>query len=271
MSATRIYDQLIIGGGRYAASLLNQTTASDQTLAVTDRQLAFPKVGVEAGTAAQQRGVQCELLAGMHVVDLRYDSQGLLLAKTPQGKQLQAKKVTVVAGASTLELAHRMGYGLEYFLLPVRGFSFAVGEQQDRVRYFTFRTHPDQPLSSLDFWRLLRLHTNPLPVLMSLLKSAGMRRLLLAGIGYRLPWIKDRLLTRRAQKLSTETNAEITILGPLPPEQQLVNRKTSQLETQEVRLHPSEDLTFIFPALGQHDISEEKQNEEKQEGLSSDK
>ena len=259
MTATTIHDQLIIGGGRYAASLLNQLTASDQTLAVTDRQLAFPKVGVEAGQAAQQRGVQCELLAGMHIIDLRYNSEGLLVAKTPQGKQLLARKVTVVAGASTLELAHRMGYGLDYFLLPVKGFSFSVGELEDRVRYFTFRTHPDQPLSSLDFWRLSRLHINPIPVFMSLLKSSGMRRLLWAGIGYRLPWVKDKLLNRRVKKLGGEVTEEITINGPLPPEQQLVNRKTCQLETQEVRLQPSEELTFIFPALGQHDLAKEQQ------------
>lgn len=266
MTATKIHDQLIIGGGRYAASLLNQLTASDQTLAVTDRQLAFPKVGVEAGQAAQQRGVKCELLAGMHVIDLRYDLQGLLVAKTPQGKQLLARKVTVVAGASTLELAHRMGYGLDYFLLPVKGFSFSVGEQEDKVRYFTFRTHPDQPLSSLDFWRLLRLHTSPLPILKSLVKSAGVRRLLAAGIGYRLPWVKDKLLDRRAKKLGAEANPEITINGPLPPEQQLVNRQTGQMEIQEVRLQPSEDLTFIFPVPGQHEIDKSPQ-----ESINSDK
>jgi len=257
MTATPVYDQLIIGGGRYAASLLSHLVKSDEKILVTDRQLAFPKVGVEAGQAAQQKGVDCELLAGTHIVDLRYTPEGLLTAKTSQGKFFLARQVTLVAGASTLELAHRMGYGLDYFLLPVKGFCFSVGEHQTKVRYLTFRTHPDQPLSAFDFWRLLRLPSHPWSVLKSLLKSKAVRQLILSGLGYRLPWVKTKLLERRVKALGGQSLAEAKMNGPLPPEQQLVNRITGQPETQELRLQPSKELTFIFPALGQHDLNDE--------------
>lgn len=257
MTATRIYDHLIIGGGRYAASLLKGMTNNQQRVLVTDRQLAFPKVGVEAGLAAQQRGIDCQLFAGTHIVDLRYTSDGLLIAKTRQGKQFTARQVTVVAGASTLELAHRMGYGLDYFLLPVKGFCLSVGDQQSRVRYFTFRTHPDQPLSAVDFWRLLKPYRRPAAILKSLLTQQPLRQLIGYGLGYRLPWLKSRLFLQQVKALGGQVASDARVEGPLPPEQQLVNRVQGRQETQELRLQPSEELTFIFPALGQHDLNQE--------------
>lgn len=249
MTVTASYDLLIIGGGQQAAELLKQLPENIGKVAVIDSRSGFPPVTVKASRNLELGKTTLDLVEAAPIIDLRRTPEGDYLAKSHHDKYFQAPRVWVAAGATTLKLAHKMGYGLDYLVFPLKGFGFQVEDKLAEVRYFTFRLDEQKASSVLDFFRLLRLERRLLAVLRCLISNKLTRRAMLAGFGYRLPWLKDQLLKRQVQKLASSEVPDdaLEILGPLPLQRLLVDTKTNRVYEESFQLSASESLSFFFP------------------------
>ncbi|WP_114418710.1 hypothetical protein [Marinospirillum perlucidum] len=273
MTATSVYDHLIIGGSTQGARLMQElSTEASLRLAVADRQLVFPQAGVSAAKQLEaDQQVAWQLLAGTNITDLRFTQDGLLEARNPDGKCFYAKAVTLTAGASNLFLAHRMGYGLDYQLLPVSGWVYTRSQESLTIQFIgRLKTGAgSKPLGSR--CQLLRLHAHPLAS-WKWLQSRTLRQLLLASCLRQLPGLRSWLLSRRAKKMVGQSPvAELDYQGPLAREYWLVETKTGEVVSEEVRLQPNPRLSFIFAAPASLQEEEAGAGNPTEETISSDK
>ncbi|MFM7648942.1 MAG: FAD-dependent oxidoreductase [Cyanobium sp.] len=145
---------------------------------------------------------------------------------------LRARHVVVNAGAHSLLMAQRLGFGLEYSCLPVAGsfyFTPAIlrGKvytvQNDRLPFAALHGDPDVRADGLtrfgptalllprleryvaaSFWeflRVLRLDWAVLAVFWQLFRIADIRNYILKNLLFEVPWLRRRLFLADARKI----------------------------------------------------------------------
>ncbi len=148
------------------------------------------------------------------------------------GRELLARHVVVNAGAHSLLMAQRMGYGLEYSCLPVAGSFYFTPDllrgkvytlQNDKLPFAAIHGDPDvrapgktrfgptalllplleryRPASFWEFLQVLRLDWAVLAVLWQLLGVADIRNYIVRNLLFELPWLRRRLFLADARKI----------------------------------------------------------------------
>ena len=199
--------------------------------------------------------------------------------------QFTADFVVVDAGAHSLYLAHRMGYGLDYGCLPVAG-SFYLARrrilngkvymvQNPKLPFAALHGDPDilvngytrfgptalvlpklerfRPGTYLDFFKTLRFDTNVVKIFMELLSDAEIRNYILRNLLFELPYVNRKLFVRDARKivpsLREEEIAYARGFGGVRP--QILDKRNRRLMLGEASIDTGEGILFnMTPSPG---------------------
>ncbi|MEB3317253.1 MAG: FAD-dependent oxidoreductase [Cyanobacteriota bacterium] len=241
-------------------------------------------------------GRTLDLHLGTELRKLTADGDGFLveLAPWPDGeggrgrlaepRHLRARHVVVNAGAHSLLLAQRMGYGLHYSCLPVAGsFYFAPAVlrgkvytmQNDKLPFAALHGDPDvrvagqtrfgptallmprleryRPDSFADFLEVLRLDGDVVAVLGQLFTDPDIRAYILRNLLYEVPGLRRRLFLADVRKIVPDLKVEDLRFaegyGGVRP--QLIDRTRRQLLLGEVSIAACPGLVFnVTPSPG---------------------
>jgi malate dehydrogenase (quinone) len=147
-------------------------------------------------------------------------------------REIVARHVVVNAGAHSLLMAQRMGFGLEYSCLPVAGSFYFTPDllkgkvytvQNDKLPFAAIHGDPDvrapgktrfgptalllplleryKPASFWDFLKVLRLDWAVLAVFWQLFRIADIRNYILKNLLFEVPWLRRRLFLADARKI----------------------------------------------------------------------
>jgi malate dehydrogenase (quinone) len=160
-------------------------------------------------------------------------SAGLAADGTPVAPHsVRARHVVVNAGAHSLLMAQRMGYGLEYSCLPVAGSFYFTPDllrgkvytvQNDKLPFAAIHGDPDvrapgktrfgptalllplleryKPASFWEFLKVLRLDWAVLAVFWQLFGIADIRNYIFKNLLFEVPWLRRRLFLADARKI----------------------------------------------------------------------
>ena len=213
------------------------------------------------------------------------------LAPTPgcqrgqgQPRQLLARHVVVNAGAHSLLMAQRMGFGLEYSCLPVAGSFYFTPDllqgkvytvQNDKLPFAAIHGDPDvgaagktrfgptalllpmlERYKSASFWQflqVLRLDWAVLSVLWQLFRIADIRNYILKNILFELPWLRRWLFLADARKIVPGMTIEQLSFaegyGGVRP--QLIDKRQRKLILGEASIEAMPGLVFnVTPSPG---------------------
>lgn len=195
-----------------------------------------------------------------------------------------ARAVAVCAGAHSLLLAHGMGHGLEFALLPVAG-SFFYVPRQLRGKVYTIQ-NPKLPFAAihadpdvvkpgvtrlgptalvlpkleryrggtyLDFLRVLKIDKHVMKVFFDLVKDSDIRHYIFRNILFDLPLTRKHFFVQDAQKIIPSLRAnELKFahgVGGIRP--QIVDRNKEKLVLGEATINPGGGVLFnITPSPG---------------------
>ena len=197
---------------------------------------------------------------------------------------LHAGAVAVNAGAHSLLLAHGMGYGLEYAILPVAGSFYTVPRtlnakvytvQNPKLPFAALHVDPDltqpgvarigptalvlpkleryRPGTYLDFLRVLRPDRGVAVALWGLLRDPEIRAYIGRNVLFEVPLLRRRLFLRDARKIIPSLRLEeLTFargIGGVRP--QLIDRRQRRLILGEGHIDPGHGTLFnITPSPG---------------------
>jgi malate dehydrogenase (quinone) len=243
-----------------------------------------------------EEGRSLDLHLGTELRQLTADGDGFLAelapwpgaegaeGRVPQRRHVRARYVVVNAGAHSLLLAQRMGYGLQYSCLPVAGsFYFAPSVlrgkvytmQNDKLPFAALHGDPDvrmggqtrfgptalllplleryRPASFLEFLQVLRLDGNVLAVLGQLFADPDIRAYILRNLLYEVPGLRRRLFLADVRKIVPDLQLDdlrfATGYGGVRP--QLIDKQQRQLLLGEVSIPACPGLVFnVTPSPG---------------------
>ncbi len=201
----------------------------------------------QARAAIGQGARQLDLLMGTSVTEIKPEGElfRVTLAPTPgcsdglaadgpaaAPREILARHVVVNAGAHSLLMAQRMGFGLEYSCLPVAGSFYFTPDllqgkvytvQNDKLPFAAIHGDPDvrapgktrfgptalllplleryKPASFWEFLQVLRLDWAVLAVFWQLLRIADIRNYILKNLLFEVPWLRRRLFLADARKI----------------------------------------------------------------------
>jgi len=199
--------------------------------------------------------------------------------------QFTADFVVVDAGAHSLFLAHKMGYGLDYGCLPMAG-SFYMGNrkilngkvymvQNPKLPFAALHGDPDilvsgftrfgptalmlpklerfKPGTYMDFFKTLRLDWTVLKIFYDLFKDADIRNYVLKNFMFEVPYINKKLFLQDARKivpsLSEEDISYAKGFGGVRP--QILDKKNQKLMLGEASINTGEGIIFkMTPSPG---------------------
>jgi len=199
--------------------------------------------------------------------------------------QFTADFVVVDAGAHSLFLAHKMGYGLDYGCLPMAG-SFYMGNrkilngkvymvQNPKLPFAALHGDPDilvsgftrfgptalmlpklerfKPGTYMDFFKTLRLDWTVLKIFYDLFKDADIRNYVLKNFMFEVPYINKKLFLQDARKivpsLSEEDISYAKGFGGVRPK--ILDKKNQKLMLGEASINTGEGIIFnMTPSPG---------------------
>jgi malate dehydrogenase (quinone) len=245
---------------------------------------------------SSEQGRSLDLHLGTELRKLSVDGEGFLAELAPwpgaeeaagrvsHTRQVRARYVVVNAGAHSLLLAQRMGYGLQYSCLPVAGsFYFAPSVlrgkvytmQNDKLPFAALHGDPDvrvggqtrfgptalllplleryRPASFVEFLQVLRLDGDVLAVLGQLFADPDIRAYILRNLLYEVPGLRRRLFLADVRKIVPDLQMDdlrfATGYGGVRP--QLIDKQRRQLLLGEVSIPASPGLVFnVTPSPG---------------------
>jgi malate dehydrogenase (quinone) len=217
--------------------------------------------------------------------DPQAPSSFLVTLEGPTGRsQVRARQVVVNAGAHSLLMAQRMGFGLQYSCLPVAGsFYFTPAclngkvytVQNDRLPFAALHGDPDvrvpgqtrfgptalllprlERYVAASFWQflqVLRLDGAVLAVLWQLFGVADIRHYILRNLLYEVPWLRRRLFLADVRKIVPGLRLEdlrfAEGFGGVRP--QLIDKQARRLMLGEVSIPAVAGLVFhVTPSPG---------------------
>jgi malate dehydrogenase (quinone) len=196
-----------------------------------------------------------------------------------------ASFVVVDAGAHSLFLAHRMGHGLDYGILPMAGSFYRSTKhilngkvymvQNPKLPFAALHGDPDLLLDGLtrfgptalmlpklerykrgtylDFLRTLRLDHNVVRIFYDLLKDDDIRNYVLRNFLFEVPWLNKRLFVKDARKIVPSLQlGDIEYasgFGGVRP--QVLDKKNRKLMLGEASIDTGEGIVFnMTPSPG---------------------
>jgi len=246
----------------------------------------------EAQAALAGSGRELDLRLGTTVERITQEGDTFLVevaasaeaGETEGASLIRARQVVVNAGAHSLLLAQRMGYGLHYSCLPVAGsFYFAPdllrGKvytlQNDKLPFAALHGDPDvrapgltrfgpsalllplleryRPASFWEFLQVLRLDGAVLAVFLQLFGIPDIRRYILRNLLFEVPWLGRRLFLRDVRKIVPGLRLQdlryAEGYGGVRP--QLIDKPARRLLLGEARIEAIPGLIFnVTPSPG---------------------
>jgi malate dehydrogenase (quinone) len=212
-------------------------------------------------------------------------SSGLAVDGTPVAPHsVWARHVVVNAGAHSLLMAQRMGYGLEYSCLPVAGSFYFTPDllrgkvytvQNDKLPFAAIHGDPDvrapgktrfgptalllplleryKPASFWEFLKVLRLDWAVLAVIWQLFRIADIRNYIFKNLLFEVPWLRRRLFLADARKIVPDMRLEDLSFaegyGGVRP--QLIDKTNRKLMLGEASIAARPGLVFnVTPSPG---------------------
>ncbi|WP_169777384.1 FAD-dependent oxidoreductase [Campylobacter mucosalis] len=206
--------------------------------------------------------------------------------KTSDNQSISASYVVVDAGAHSLYLAHKMGYGLELSTLPVAGSFYFTKKrllngkvymvQNDKLPFAALHGDPDilmdgctrfgptalvipkleryRGLSSFfDFFSTLRLDTSMFKILKDLLSQDDIRNYMLRNFLFEIPLLNKKEFVKDAKKIIPSLKESDIYyahgFGGVRP--QVINHNTCKLELGEGKIKTDDGIIFnMTPSPG---------------------
>ncbi|MBT3280298.1 MAG: FAD-dependent oxidoreductase [Campylobacteraceae bacterium] len=166
-------------------------------------------------------------------VDTIENDNGIYTVTTKDKKSYKAKMVIVNAGAHSLHIAHKMGYGLNYGQLPVAGSFYKSSRrilngkvymvQNPKLPFAALHGDPDVVLNEntrfgptalvlpklerfrsgtfLDFVSTLRLNINVIRIFKDLLSDSDIRNYILRNFIFEIPYFGKKMFLKDARKI----------------------------------------------------------------------
>jgi malate dehydrogenase (quinone) len=204
---------------------------------------------------------------------------------TTTGEKYTADFVVVDAGAHSLFLAHKMGYGTHMGCLPVAGSFYITNEeflngkvymvQNNKLPFAALHGDPDILMDGktrfgptalvlpkleryksgtyLDFFKTLKLDIHILKIFWDLLKDSDIRNYLLKNFMYEVPYLNKKLFVKAAQKivpsLSEDEIKYAPGFGGVRP--QVLDKDKEKLMLGEASINPGNGIIFnMTPSPG---------------------
>ncbi len=203
---------------------------------------------------------------------------------TAQGDTYTAEYVVVSAGPHSLLFAHRMGYGLEYSVLPIAGSFYFIPKkvngkvytvQNDKLPFAAMHVDPDvtepnlsrlgptalilpkleryRPGSIREFLEALKPNYCVAKIFWDLFKDSTIRAYMIKNILFEVPVIRRRLFLKDAQKIIPSLKlSDLQYahgVGGLRP--QVIDRVVGQLKLGAATINPDKAILFnLTPSPG---------------------
>jgi malate dehydrogenase (quinone) len=204
---------------------------------------------------------------------------------TTKGERYSANFVVVNAGAHSLYLAHKMGYGTHMGCLPVAGSFYITGEhflngkvymvQNNKLPFAALHGDPDILMDEktrfgptalilpkleryksgtyLDFFKTLNFDTHILKIFWDLMKDSDIRNYILKNFLFEIPYINKKLFVKDARKivpsLSEDELAYAPGFGGVRP--QVLDKDKEKLMLGEASINPGNGIIFnMTPSPG---------------------
>ena len=253
---------------------------AEEAVAGTPRQLT-----VQLGTSVVAISPESDGYYRVELAPTRGCSAGLAADSTPVApNSVRARHVVVNAGAHSLLMAQRMGYGLEYSCLPVAGSFYFTPDllrgkvytvQNDKLPFAAIHGDPDVrapgktrfgptalllPLleryklaSFWEFMKVLRLDWAVLAVFWQLFRIADIRNYIFKNLLFEVPWLRRRLFLADARKIVPDMRLEDLSFaegyGGVRP--QLIDKANRKLMLGEASIAARPGLVFnVTPSPG---------------------
>jgi malate dehydrogenase (quinone) len=193
----------------------------------------------QAAVAGSARRLTVQLGTSVGTITAEAGGYRVELAPTPgctagaeAPRSVRARHVVVNAGAHSLLMAQRMGYGLEYSCLPVAGSFYFTPDllqgkvytvQNDKLPFAAIHGDPDvrapgktrfgptalllplleryKPASFWEFLQVLRIDWAVLAVFWQLFRIADIRNYIFKNLLFEVPWLRRRLFLADARKI----------------------------------------------------------------------
>ncbi len=235
-----------------------------------------------ATEAAAQAGTATDLFLETSVESISPAEEGYTV-RTSRGT-VHARSVAVCAGAHSLLLAHQMGHGLDYALLPVAGSFYYIPRsmrgkvytvQNPKLPFAALHADPDLAVPGktrlgptalvlpkleryrrgtyLDFFKVLRPDRAVAAALWDLFRDGDIRRYIIRNLLFEVPGVRRGLFLKDARKIIPSLRVEeleyARGIGGLRP--QVIDRNRQRLVLGEAVVNPGNGLLFgITPSPG---------------------
>lgn len=262
--------------GRFRPEPIVALGSVDQYSAVDYK--ALTESFIRSGSTVE--GKTAEVHLGTKVLEILQTPDGFTV-RTSRG-EIQARTVVVSAGAHSLYLAQKMGYGLEYSTLPVAGSFYYTPKvlngkvytvQDDRLPFAAIHGDPDVLKEGVTRWGPTALvlpkleryiggttgeffatfHLGVASVLLRMLKHPTIRAYLIRNMLFEVPGIRRRLFLKDARKIVPSLRLEDLSfakgVGGIRP--QVVDRAKKVMLLGEAKINPGTGILFnMTPSPG---------------------
>ena len=210
---------------------------------------------------------------------------GIFHLHTTDKKVYKSKMVVVDAGAHSLFLAHKMGYGLDFGQLPMAGSFYKTDKailngkvymvQNPKLPFAALHGDPDvtldgatrfgptalvipklerfKPGTYVDFFKTLKLDTNVIKIFYDLFKDSEIRSYILRNYLFEIPYFGKRAFLKDAQKIipSLEVSDIEYAKGFGGVRGQILDKKNQKLMLGEATINTGEGIIFnMTPSPG---------------------
>ena len=196
-----------------------------------------------------------------------------------------ANSVVVNAGAHSLFLAHKMGYGLDLATLPMAGSFYMTNQnmlngkvymvQNPKLPFAALHGDPDilengltrfgptalvlpkleryKSGTYMDFWKTLRFDSSIVKIFYDLLKDSDIRAYIFRNFLFEIPYINKKLFVKDARKIVPSLCVDdihyAKGFGGIRP--QVLNKKEKKLMLGEASINTGEGIVFnMTPSPG---------------------
>ena len=234
--------------------------------------------------AKKESGKDIDIFVNTEVIKIeKKDGTNWLTIK--DGTKVSADFVVVNAGAHSLLLAHKMGYGLDYSTLPMAGSFYITNKeilngkvymvQNPKLPFAALHGDPDilangftrfgptalvlpkleryQKGTYLDFFKTLRFDRKILKIFKDLLKDRDIRKYIFRNFLFEIPFINKKLFLKDARKIVPSLQLEdieyAKGFGGVRP--QILNKREQKLMLGEASIDTGEGIIFnMTPSPG---------------------
>lgn len=244
----------------------------------------FAKLSQSFIDEIKKEDVEFELFLNTEVKDIEHSDKRGYVVKTPKGN-FYADFVATDAGAHSLFLAHRMGFGKNLGCLPVAGSFYMTNQkllngkvymiQNPKLPFAALHGDPDilangntrfgptalmlpkleryKPGTYMDFWKTLRFDMDIVKALWKLLKESDIRNYIFRNFLFEVPFLNKRLFLKDARKivpgLKLDEFEYAKGFGGVRP--QVLNKDEQKLMLGEASIFTGEGLIFnMTPSPG---------------------